>query len=288
MRSFHAQTQESSSLYISFMFYSSRRLVRQRTVAGTAGGKKDTLNETRIDVQGGTDRTTHQNREISQFHYAAAATLTKDEVRVCIEDIGIIPSLSNLSATDALFVAETLVEVGIPVIEISMNDPEAIDIISHLVSHARETIVGAGSICNMDMARECLDAGVKFLSTDGAIPGVVEFSGNEELVAVPGALTLTEVLAAWDSGADFVKVVPCYAVGGHRYIQTLREVVPQARLVAAGGVNQQTALNYIMAGAAGLSVGKELIPQDAILLRQARRIQELARRFLTAVDTGRE
>jgi 2-dehydro-3-deoxyphosphogluconate aldolase / (4S)-4-hydroxy-2-oxoglutarate aldolase len=263
-------------------------LVRQCTSAGTAGGKKDTLNETRIDVQGGKAPTTQRVSETSQFHYPAAATLTKDEVRVCIEDIGIIPSVNNVPTSDALFIAETLVEAGIPVVEISMNDPDAIDIISHLVKHAPETIVGGGSIRNMDMARECLDAGVKFLATDGAIPGVIEFAGKEELVAVAGALTLTEVLSAWDAGADFVKVVPCYAVGGHRYIQMLRTAVPQARLIAAGGVNQQTALNYIMAGATGLGVGKELIPDDAILLRQTRRIQELSRRFLTAVDTGRE
>jgi 2-dehydro-3-deoxyphosphogluconate aldolase / (4S)-4-hydroxy-2-oxoglutarate aldolase len=279
---------KSSSLYILFMVYCKRRLPRQYAVHGAAGGKKDTLNQTRIDVQGGTDRTTHHNREDSQFHYPTASTLTRDEIRVCIEDIGVIPSVGNLPATDALFVAETLVESGIPVLEISMNNPEAIGVIPYLVKHAPETIVGAGSIRNMATARKCLAAGAKFLGTDGVIPGVVEFAGKEEVVAVPGALTLTEVLAAWDSGADFVKVVPCYAVGGHRYIQTLRDTVPQARLIAAGGVNQQTALNYILAGAAGLGVSKELIPDDAVMLRQARRIQELARRFLTAVDTGRE
>jgi 2-dehydro-3-deoxyphosphogluconate aldolase/(4S)-4-hydroxy-2-oxoglutarate aldolase len=98
---------------------------------------------------------------------------------------------------------------------------------------------------------------------------------------------LTEVISAWDAGADFVKVVPCYAVGGHNYIRTLKAALPQVRLIAAGGVNQVTAKNYIVAGAIGLSVGSELIPTEAILLRQGRRIQELARRFLTAVDNGR-
>jgi 2-dehydro-3-deoxyphosphogluconate aldolase / (4S)-4-hydroxy-2-oxoglutarate aldolase len=99
---------------------------------------------------------------------------------------------------------------------------------------------------------------------------------------------LTEVISAWDAGADFVKVVPCYAVGGPNYIRTLKAALLQARLIAAGGVNQVTAQNYIAAGAIGLSVGKELIPTEAIVLRQNRRIQELARRFLTAVDNGRE
>jgi 2-dehydro-3-deoxyphosphogluconate aldolase/(4S)-4-hydroxy-2-oxoglutarate aldolase len=107
-------------------------------------------------------------------------------------------------------------------------------------------------------------------------------------VAVLGALTLTEVIAAWDAGADFVRVMPCSAVGGHNYIRTLRAAIPQARLIAAGGVNQLTALNYMIAGSAALGLGKELIPTEAIELRQGRRIQELARRFLTAIDNGRE
>ncbi len=106
-------------------------------------------------------------------------------------------------------------------------------------------------------------------------------------MAISGALTLTEVISQWDAGADFVKVVPCHAMGGPKYIQTLKAVVPPARLIAAGGVTQLTALNYVMAGVAGLSVGEELIPKEAILLRQTRRIQELAHRFLTAFDSGR-
>jgi 2-dehydro-3-deoxyphosphogluconate aldolase/(4S)-4-hydroxy-2-oxoglutarate aldolase len=125
------------------------------------------------------------------------------------------------------------------------------------------------------------------VATDGMIPGVVEFVAKQDLVTIQGALTLTEVISAWDAGADFVKVVPCYAVGGPNYIRTLKATVPQARLIAAGGVNQLTAEKYAMAGAVALCMGKELIPTDAVVLRQTRRIQELARRFLAAVDTGR-
>jgi 2-dehydro-3-deoxyphosphogluconate aldolase/(4S)-4-hydroxy-2-oxoglutarate aldolase len=155
------------------------------------------------------------------------------------------------------------------------------------VKYAPTMIVGAGNIRNVNTACKCVDAGAKFLATDGAISGVVEFAAEENLVAIPGALTPSEVISLWDAGADFVKVVPCYAVGGHKYIQSLKAAVPQARLIAAGGVTQLTALNYVVAGVAGLSVGEELIPKEAIVLRQARRIQELARRFLTSVQNGR-
>jgi 2-dehydro-3-deoxyphosphogluconate aldolase/(4S)-4-hydroxy-2-oxoglutarate aldolase len=252
-----------------------------------AGGKKYTMSESRILTQTGVVRSTKPVIHGTQFEYPAAATLTRDEVRSCVEDTGIIPSVNEGSKEDALFVADALLEAGIPIVEISMNAPEAIDLIFHLVKHAPTTIVGGGSVRNADTARKCLDAGARFLATDGQVPGVVEFACKEKIVVVPGALTLTEVIAAWDGGGDFVRVIPCYAVGGHNYIRTLKAAVPQARLIAAGGVNQLTASNYILAGATALSVGKELIPTEAVLLRQTRRIQELARRFLTAVDNGR-
>jgi 2-dehydro-3-deoxyphosphogluconate aldolase / (4S)-4-hydroxy-2-oxoglutarate aldolase len=154
------------------------------------------MNETRTLPQTGTVRSTKPVTHGTQFEYPAAATLTKDEVRSCIVDTGVIPSVSEGSKEDALFVADALVEAGIPIVEISMNAPEAIEIISHVVKHAPTTIVGGGSVRNADTARKCLDAGARFLATDGLIPGVVEFASKEKLVTVTGALTLTEVIAA--------------------------------------------------------------------------------------------
>ena len=242
----------------------------------------------RIAVHADPTRRMKPVTEATQFEYPSAATLTKAEICSCIEDTGLIPVVCEGSPEDALFVAEALLDAGIPILEINMNAPNALDVLSHVAKHAPATIVGAGSLRNAESARKCLNAGAKFLATDGLMAGVVELAAKEKLVTVQGALTLTEVILAWDAGADFVKVVPCYAVGGHNYIRTLKTVLPQARLIAAGGVNQITAQNYIVAGAIGLSVGKELIPAEAIALRQNRRIQELARRFLTAVDNGRE
>jgi 2-dehydro-3-deoxyphosphogluconate aldolase / (4S)-4-hydroxy-2-oxoglutarate aldolase len=246
------------------------------------------VSDVRIAAQADATRSTKRVMDATQFEYPAAATLSKREICACIEDTGIIPAVNEGSAEDALFVADTLLDAGIPILEISMNAPNAIDILSHVVKHAPAAIVGAGSLRKADVARKCLDAGAKFLATDGWITGVVELAAKEQIVTIQGALTLTEVILAWEAGADFVKVVPCYAVGGHNYIRTLKVALPQARLIAAGGVNQVTAQNYVVAGAIGLSVGKELIPTEAVALRQSRRIQELARRFLTAVDNGRE
>ncbi len=104
---------------------------------------------------------------------------------------------------------------------------------------------------------------------------------------IPGALTPTEVIAAWKAGADFVKIFPTAPVGGELYIRSLKLPLPQVKLIAAGGVNQQTATGYIMAGASAIGVGVELLPRDALQRRQEHRIHELARRFLNFVKDGR-
>jgi 2-dehydro-3-deoxyphosphogluconate aldolase/(4S)-4-hydroxy-2-oxoglutarate aldolase len=217
----------------------------------------------------------------------SVATPTKEKVRRRIAEIGIIPAIRVISEEDGFFAAEALAEAGIPIVEICTTFPGALRVISHLVASLPDMIVGAGSILNTDTARRSLDEGAKFLTTDGFVPEVVEFAANEEIVIFPGALTPTEVIAAWKAGSDFVKVVPCDAVGGHNYIRSLKTALPQVKLIAAGGVNQQTALKFITAGASALGVGRDLIPAEAIRLRQAQRIQELARRFLSAVESGR-
>jgi 2-dehydro-3-deoxyphosphogluconate aldolase/(4S)-4-hydroxy-2-oxoglutarate aldolase len=216
-----------------------------------------------------------------------AAIRTKEEVRYRIAETGVIPAIRVSSVGDALFVAEALYEAGIPIVEISTVFPGAFHAISHVAERLPDITVGAGNILNIETARRCLDEGAQFLTTDGFIGDVVELAIREGVVVFPGALTPTEVIAAWKSGADFVKVMPCDAVGGANYIRSLTSAMPQIRLIAAGGVNQRTASSFITAGATALGVGRDLIPAEAIYSRQAQRIQELARRFLSSVDNGR-
>ena len=116
---------------------------------------------------------------------------------------------------------------------------------------------------------------------------MVELAAKEGIAVLPGAFTPTEIVAAWNAGADFVKVVPCNAAGGAAYIRSLKAALPDVPLIAAGGVTQLTALDLMTAGATALGVGGELIPREAVCLRQAQRIQELGRRFLSFVDNGR-
>jgi 2-dehydro-3-deoxyphosphogluconate aldolase/(4S)-4-hydroxy-2-oxoglutarate aldolase len=252
-----------------------------------SGGKKETMSEARVLVGDHLTLPMGQVIATSGFEKSAAATLTRREVCALMERVGIVPAVSVESAEEALFVAEALAEVGVPIVEISMNGHKAIDVISDLVRRSPKTIVGAGSIFDKDTASRCLGAGAKFLTSDVFVPEFVELAAKEKVAVIPGALTPTEIIAAWNAGADFVKITPCEAMGGHNYIRSLKTAMPQVRLIAAGGVNQLTGLNFIKAGATALSVGKDLIPGEAIWLRQANRIQELARRFLNSVQNGR-
>jgi 2-dehydro-3-deoxyphosphogluconate aldolase / (4S)-4-hydroxy-2-oxoglutarate aldolase len=214
--------------------------------------------------------------------------MTKDEVCARIREIGIIPAIRVHSTDDAHFAIEAVASGGIPIVEITMTVPGAIELISHLVQHHRKTIVGAGTVLKIDVARQCKDAGANFITAPGFNPAIVEFARSEGLAVLPGGLTPTEVVDAWMAGADLVKVFPCELVGGDRYIKALKTALPQIPLIAAGGVNQQTAANLIVAGADAIGVGTELIPADAIQLRKPDRIKELAQRFAGFVKDGRE
>jgi 2-dehydro-3-deoxyphosphogluconate aldolase/(4S)-4-hydroxy-2-oxoglutarate aldolase len=213
--------------------------------------------------------------------------VNKQEVRSRIEEVGIIPAVRAFSPEDALFAAEAVSRGGIPIVEVSLTVPEAYKVISHLVQNAPDVIVGAGSVLDVETARRCLDAGAQFLTSDGLDPETVKFAVKADAVVIPGTLTPTDVIAAWKLGPDFVKVVPCGQVGGDSYIRALKAMFPNVPLIAAGGVNQHTASNFILAGAAALGIGAELIPREAIQLRQPDRIAELARRFTGFVNNAR-
>ena len=213
--------------------------------------------------------------------------MKKEEVRARLEEIGIIPIVRVSSAEDARFAAEAVAGGGIPIVEMAMTVPGATEVISQLVRTAPELIVGAGSVLDTEMARRCVDAGAKFLTSEGFDPEVVGFAVCEGVVVFPGALTPTEVITAWKGAADFVKVFPCAEIGGDVYIRALKAALPQVSLIAAGGVTQLSAGKLILAGAAALGVGRELIPKEAIQERRAGWIHELARRFLGLVKEAR-
>jgi 2-dehydro-3-deoxyphosphogluconate aldolase/(4S)-4-hydroxy-2-oxoglutarate aldolase len=214
--------------------------------------------------------------------------MTREEVCERIAEIGIIPAIRVSSAEDAHFAAGAVNHGGIPIVEITLTIPGAVDLISDLVREHGRMVVGAGTVLDLDTARRCLDAGAHFLTSPGLDLEIVEFARKQNVAVLPGALTPTEVIAAWKAGADLVKIFPCSQVGGERYIKVIKIPLPHVPLIAAGGVNQQTATNFILAGATAIGIGTELIPSEAIERRQARRIHELAGRFLGFVREARE
>jgi 2-dehydro-3-deoxyphosphogluconate aldolase/(4S)-4-hydroxy-2-oxoglutarate aldolase len=214
--------------------------------------------------------------------------MKKEEVCALIESIGIIPAIRVHSEADALFAAEAVLRGGIPILEITMTSPGAVHLISQLVRHHPNILVGAGTVLDAGTAGQCLDAGANFLTAPGYDPEIVQFAIKEGVAVLPGALTPTEVVTAWRAGSDFVKVFPCAPVGGDKYIKSIHTALPQISLIAAGGVNQQTAANFMLSGATAIGVGAELIPPEAIARRQLERIRELATRFVGFVKEARD
>jgi 2-dehydro-3-deoxyphosphogluconate aldolase/(4S)-4-hydroxy-2-oxoglutarate aldolase len=213
--------------------------------------------------------------------------MTKDDVRQQINEIGIIPAIRVSSAEDALLAAEAVAAGGIPIVEVTMTVPGAIEVIASLGKRNSGLIVGAGTIWDLETARLCLQAGAMFLTSPGFDPALVEFARQQETVVFPGALTPTEVMAAWKAGSDFVKIFPCSHAGGAAYIKTLKAPFPNVPLIASGGINHQNVADFILAGAAAVGVGGHLIPKKSIQLRQPHRIHELASRFVNAVKQAR-
>jgi len=213
--------------------------------------------------------------------------MTREQIRNRIEEIGIIPAIRLSSAEDALFAAEAVSSSGIPIVEVTMTVPGAIEVISELARSNADLVVGAGTVSDVESARRCVDAGAAFLTSPGLNLQIVEFALNNKIVVFPGALTPSEIMAAWNAGADFVKVFPCSALGGPGYIKILKSPFPTVPLIASGGVNQQTAAGFIHAGAVALGIGRDLIQPGAVERRDGGWIRELSWRYLKMVKEAR-
>ena len=214
--------------------------------------------------------------------------MNKQQALNQIRDAAILPAVRVDSADDALYAAETVALGGIPIVEITMTIPGALDIIARIRKEHPGITVGAGTVLDLATAKRCCDAGAMFLTSPGLITEVVEYGAAAGVVTIPGALTPTEILAALRSGADFVKIYPCAQVGGPAYIRAVRGPFPDALFIPAGGVNQQNAGDFILAGAVALGIGEDLIPREAVRARNADWIHELARRFNVMVARARD
>ncbi|MGH9741921.1 MAG: bifunctional 4-hydroxy-2-oxoglutarate aldolase/2-dehydro-3-deoxy-phosphogluconate aldolase [Candidatus Acidiferrum sp.] len=214
--------------------------------------------------------------------------MDKQEVRDRILEIGIVPVVRASSAGEACLAADAVCEGGIPIVEITMTVPGAIEVIRGLVKKCgSDVLVGAGTVLNPQMAQECLDAGAQFLVSPGLNRPTIDLAVRERKLIMAGALTPTEVMVAWEAGADFIKVFPCGQVGGAKYIKSLKGPFPQIPFVPTGGVNLNTAAEFLEAGSVALGIGGELVQAHALKSNQPEIIVENARKFLAIVKEVR-
>ena len=215
--------------------------------------------------------------------------MDKQQVRDQILAIGVVPVVRAASAAEARLAAQAVCDGGIPIVEITMTVPGAVDVIRELRKSAPASVlIGAGTVLDAEAARRCLDAGAQFLVSPGLNLPTIEFATRSGILMLAGALTPTEVITAWNAGSDFVKVFPCGQVGGAKYIKALKGPLPQIPLVPTGGVNLNTAAEFIEAGAAALGIGGELVQADALKSGKADVIVENARKFVAIVKQARE
>jgi 2-dehydro-3-deoxyphosphogluconate aldolase/(4S)-4-hydroxy-2-oxoglutarate aldolase len=214
--------------------------------------------------------------------------MTKPEVIQRIRDIGVIPVVRASSGDEAIEVVEAIMAGGISLLEITMTVPGAVKVIEQLVKRFGDAaVVGAGTVLNPEVANACIGVGASFIVSPALNLETIKVCGAQDVPVMPGALTPTEVVTAWDAGADFVKVFPCGAVGGATYIKSLKAPLPQIELVPTGGVNLSTAASFIQAGAAAVGVGADLVNLKALAAGQPEKITEAARAYVEIVRAAR-
>jgi 2-dehydro-3-deoxyphosphogluconate aldolase / (4S)-4-hydroxy-2-oxoglutarate aldolase len=212
--------------------------------------------------------------------------VTKQEVRQRILDVAIVPVVRAESPELAIAAACAIAAGGIPIVEITMTVPCAMDVIAELSrSHGGRMLIGAGTVWDADTACRCLDAGAQFLVSPGFDADMVKLANHAEKLVMAGALTPNEVRAAWKGGSDFVKIFPCGNAGGVSYIKALKTVLPQVDMVPTGGVNLANAASFLRAGASAVGVGAELLSSAALDHSDFAAITETARQF-AAVAQG--
>jgi 2-dehydro-3-deoxyphosphogluconate aldolase / (4S)-4-hydroxy-2-oxoglutarate aldolase len=209
--------------------------------------------------------------------------MDKAEVVQKIRDVGVIPVVRATTSDEAMRAIDAIRAGGIPVLEITMTVPGAIKVIEEVVNRfGNDAVVGAGTVLDPEIAEACISSGAQFVVSPALNIETIACCRRHEVTVMPGALTPTEVVQAWNAGADFVKVFPAGAVGGPSYLRSLKAPLPQIELVPTGGVSLKTAADFIKAGAAALGVGADLVAG------QSPEITERAKQYIEIVRQARE
>jgi 2-dehydro-3-deoxyphosphogluconate aldolase / (4S)-4-hydroxy-2-oxoglutarate aldolase len=214
--------------------------------------------------------------------------MTIEEVIRRIGEIGIVPVVRAATVEDATRAVEAICAGGIPILEITMTVPNATSVIRHVVrEHGSAALIGAGTVTTGEQAEQCIRAGAEFLVSPGLSTHVLAVAQACAKLAIPGALTPTELMHAQDNGAKVIKIFPCGNVGGPKYLQALRGPFPNVALIPTGGVNASNAPDYIAAGAFALGVGGDLVNAAALRDGNLAKITQAAQELVQAVQAAR-
>jgi 2-dehydro-3-deoxyphosphogluconate aldolase / (4S)-4-hydroxy-2-oxoglutarate aldolase len=214
--------------------------------------------------------------------------MTHKEILAFITEVGIVPVVRTSSADAAVKAVEAIYNGGVRAAEITMTVPGAIKALERVADQfGGKIVLGAGTVLDPETARICMLAGAEFFVTPALRLSTIEMAKRYSKVICPGALTPTEVLTAWEAGADIVKVFPCGNVGGAKYIKALKGPFPQIEMIPTGGVNLETAGDFLKAGACAVAVGGELVDAKSIKENRYDVIQERAKQYLEAVARAR-
>lgn len=214
--------------------------------------------------------------------------VTQQEILSFIIGVGVVPVVRTPTAESALKSVDALYAGGVRAAEVTMTVPGALKVLEKLADQFGDRLVlGAGTVLDPETARSCMLAGANFFVTPNLWLSTIEMAKRYSKVICPGALTPTEVLTAWEAGADAVKIFPAHAMGGPKYIKALRGPLPHIQMIPTGGVNLETAADFLKAGACAIAVGSELISPELIKGNRYEEMQQLATRYLDIVKTTR-
>jgi len=213
--------------------------------------------------------------------------MRKEEVLAELKKIGLVPVLRAASVEKALALATAIADGGVTVLEITMTVPGAIEVMKRLAKERPDILIGAGTVLDQETARMCILEGAKFVVSPALNLGTIEMCHRYSIAVLPGALTPTEVVTAWQAGADVVKVFPASAMGGAKYLTALKGPLPQVELIPTGGVSVATAKEFLEAGAFALGVGSDLVDTKAMAAGQPEKVTNTAKKYLEIVKEFR-
>jgi 2-dehydro-3-deoxyphosphogluconate aldolase/(4S)-4-hydroxy-2-oxoglutarate aldolase len=209
--------------------------------------------------------------------------MQKAEVLKSLREIGLVPVLRAESETQALALANAIAAGGVTVLEVTMTVPGAIRVMGRLAKERPDILIGAGTVLDAETARMCILEGAQFVVSPALKIATIEMCHRYGVAVLPGALTPTEIVTAWEAGADVVKVFPASSLGGAKYLKSVKAPLPQVELIPTGGVSLATAQEFLEAGAFALGVGADLVNPKAIVEGHPETITENAAKYLAIV-----